>query len=171
VGRVFALGEDLWGLSDVRLKAFRRRHCGFIFQGHNLFPALTARQQLEIVLRWAGAVSPADARRRADEMLALLGLQTRADLRPEQLSGGEKQRVAIGRALIKAPELCFADEPTSSLDWAHGKQVVELLADAARRRRATVVIVSHDARVVPYADRVFHLEDGCLAPPREPAHT
>ena len=81
-GQVYGLGEDLWRLSDAGLKQFRRRHCGFIFQGYNLFPALTARQQLEIVLLWGGGASPREARRRADEMLSLLGLQDRADLRP-----------------------------------------------------------------------------------------
>ncbi len=165
-GRVVALGEELGRLSGAALKEFRRRHCGFIFQGYNLFPALTARQQLEIVLLWGGGASANEARRRSDEMLALLGMESRADLRPDQLSGGEKQRVAVGRALIKAPELCFADEPTSALDWEHGRRAVELLTDAARSRRAAVLLVSHDPRVVAYADRVFHLEDGRLSRPR-----
>ena len=91
-GRVVALGEELGRLSGAALKEFRRRHCGFIFQGYNLFPALTARQQLEIVLLWGGGASANEARRRSDEMLALLGMESRADLRPDQLSGGEKQR-------------------------------------------------------------------------------
>jgi putative ABC transport system ATP-binding protein len=98
-------------------------------------------------------------------MLDLLGLAKKKDLRPQQLSGGEKQRVAIGRALIKSPALCFADEPTSALDWSHGQQVIELLRTAARQRNSSVLIVSHDHRLVPYADRVFHLEDGCLSEP------
>ena len=135
---------------------------GFIFQGYNLFPALTARQQLEMVLRWGEGASGREARRRADEMLALLGLAKKAHLRPAELSGGEKQRVAIGRALIKEPEFCFADEPTSALDWAHGEQVIELLRNAAHERGATVLVVAHDTRIVPYVDRVFYLEDGSL---------
>src|SRR5207248_7119373 len=110
-GQVLALGEDLWKLSDRDRKEFRLRHCGFIFQGYNLFPALTARQQLEIVLRWGPGMPGREARRRADEMLAQLGLAKKASLRPSQMSGGEKQRVAIGRALIKEPVYCFADEP------------------------------------------------------------
>jgi putative ABC transport system ATP-binding protein len=164
-GRVIALGEDVWHLSDVERERFRRRHCGFIFQGYNLFPALTARQQLEIVLRWGKALPAREARTRADKMLALLGLGNKGRLYPRQLSGGEKQRVAIGRALVKSPRLCFADEPTSALDWAHGEQIVELLRAAAHRRGAAVLMVSHDARVVPYADQVLHLEDGRLAEP------
>ncbi len=95
-------------------------------------------------------------------MLTLLGLGKKAHLRPTELSGGEKQRVAIGRALIKEPEFCFADEPTSALDWAHGEQVIELLRNAARERGSTVLIVAHDARIIPYVDRVYNLEDGCL---------
>jgi putative ABC transport system ATP-binding protein len=78
------------------------------------------------------------------------------------MSGGEKQRVAIGRALIKEPDFCFADEPTSALDWAHGEHIVELLRNAAHERGSTILIVAHDARIIPYADRVFHIEDGVL---------
>src|SRR5204862_4180312 len=119
-------------------------------------------QQLELVLRWGAGVGGREARRRADEMLALLGLAKKAKLRPAQLSGGEKQRVAIGRALIKEPAFCFADEPTAALDWKHGEQVVELLRAAAHDNGATILVVAHDARMIPHCDRVFHLEDGCL---------
>src|SRR5262249_53808524 len=161
-GRVVALGQDLWAMSEQERERFRLAHCGFIFQGYNLFGSLTARQQIEMVVRWGGGASPREARRRADEMLALLGLAKKAHLRPAELSGGEKQRVAIGRALIKEPEFCFADEPTSALDWAHGEQVVELLRSAAHDRGATVLIVAHDSRIIPYVDRVLYLADGRL---------
>jgi putative ABC transport system ATP-binding protein len=164
-GRVTVLGQDVWRLSDEERERFRLRHCGFVFQGYNLFPALTARQQLEILLRWGEEVPAREARARADEMLTRLGLGHKQHLYPRQLSGGEKQRVAIGRALVKMPRLCFADEPTSALDWAHGEQIVELLRAAAHERGATVLMVSHDPRVIPYADQVFHLEDGRLAEP------
>jgi putative ABC transport system ATP-binding protein len=166
-GQVMALGTDLWGLPDRLRERFRLQHFGFIFQGYNLFPALTARQQLEMVLRWGEGVSRRDARARALEMLDRLGLAKKAHLRPAQLSGGEKQRVAIGRALIKRPALCFADEPTSALDWAHGEQVMELLSAAAHDQDSTILVVAHDPRLVPYADQVFHLEDGCLAEPEQ----
>ncbi len=92
----------------------------------------------------------------------MLGLSGKAHLRPAQLSGGEKQRVAIGRALVMEPDFCFADEPTSALDWTHGEEVIRLLQEAARQRGTTVLVVSHDARLLPYADRSFHLEDGRL---------
>jgi putative ABC transport system ATP-binding protein len=161
-GTVTVLGTDLWAMSDRERERFRLRHFGFIFQGYNLFPALTARQQLEIVLRWGEGVGYKEARGRTDEMLDRLGLAKKAHLRPAQLSGGEKQRVAIGRALIKQPTFCFADEPTSALDWQHGEQVVDLLRTAAREQEATILVVAHDSRIVPYADQVFGMEDGCL---------
>ena len=169
-GEVSVLGENLWEMTDRQREAFRLKHFGFIFQGYNLFPALTARQQLEMVLRWGEGVGGREARRRAEEMLSLLGLAKKAHLRPAQLSGGEKQRVAIGRSLIKSPTLCFADEPTSALDWAHGEHVIELLRTAAREKGTTVLAVAHDSRIILYVDRVFHLEDGCLAEP-EPAES
>src|SRR5260370_10950425 len=164
-GEVFALGEDLWQMTDRQREQFRLRYCGFIFQGYNLFPALSARQQLEMMLRWGEGMNRREARRKAEEMLALLGLAKKASLRPAEMSGGEKQRVAIGRALIKDPMFCFADEPTSALDRAHGEQGVELLRAAAHERGATILIVGHDHRIIPYADRLFYLEDGTLKDP------
>jgi putative ABC transport system ATP-binding protein len=161
-GQVLVFGEDLWQMRNAARKAFRQRHFGFVFQGYNLFPALTARQQLEIVLRWSDGVPAVDARMRSDAMLDLLGLAGKKPLRPAQLSGGEKQRVAIGRALVKRPTVCFADEPTSALDWKHGRHVVELLRSVASAEGSAVFIVSHDNRIIPYVDRVYRLEDGCL---------
>lgn len=161
-GQVIALGQDLSWMSDAERKQFRLRHTGFVFQGHNLFPALTARQQLEIVLRWGQRTPPLQARREADRMLARLGLSKQAHLLPEHLSGGEKQRVAIGRALVKKPKLCFADEPTSALDWERGKMVIDMLCEVAREERATVLIVSHDARIQEFVDSTFYMDDGQL---------
>jgi putative ABC transport system ATP-binding protein len=162
-GCVTVLGQELWRLSERQREAFRRRHFGFVFQGYHLFPALTAQEQLEIVLRWGEGAPARTARERAESLLTLLGLARQARLRPAQLAGGEKQRVAIGRALIKEPALCFADEPTSALDWDQGAQVVQLLRSAAHERGATVLMVAHDSRLMPYADRVLHIEDGRLA--------
>jgi putative ABC transport system ATP-binding protein len=155
--------RDLWKMSPREREEFRLKYCGFIFQGYNLFPALNARQQLEIVLRWGSGSGNAESRKRADEMLSLLGLGNKRHLKPSQLSGGEKQRVAIGRALIKNPRFCFADEPTSALDWSSGERVIELLRVAAHERDATIFIVSHDHRILPYVDAHFHLEDGKLS--------
>jgi len=161
-GTVMALGQDLWARSETQRERFRLQHFGFIFQGYNLFPALTARQQLEMVLRWGSGTPPHLARERADTVLAMLGMSKKAELRPIQLSGGEKQRVAIGRALIKDPKFLFADEPTAALDWKHGEHVIELLRAAAHDTGATVLVVAHDSRIIPYADRVFHMDDGIL---------
>jgi putative ABC transport system ATP-binding protein len=165
-GRVLAKSGksvvDIWTLNAKQREEFRLKHCGFIFQGYNLFPALTAQQQLEIILRWGEGRAVREARERSDEMLSLLGMAKKARLLPAQLSGGEKQRVAIGRALIKNPQLVFADEPTSALDWAHGEQVIELLRVAAHERGATILIVSHDHRIEPFVDAIFHLDDGRL---------
>lgn len=169
-GQVLALGRDLWQMSDEERERFRLHHCGFIFQGANLMPALNARDHLEMVLRWGTGMSWAEAKRRASDMLDLLGLSHKANLLPEHLSGGEKQRVAIGRALIKKPDMFFADEPTSALDWEHGKHVVEMLRDTAHRG-ATVVMVTHDYRILPYADRIYRLEDGRLGGTDAPAET
>ena len=168
-GEVRCLDKELGPMSEKELQDFRLRHFGYIFQGYNLFPALTALQQLEIVLRWGEALGKREARKRAEAMLLTLGLGKKLHLRPAQLSGGEKQRVAIGRALVKEPRFCFADEPTSALDWAHGEQVIELLRTAARDRGTTVLVVAHDSRIIPMVDRVFHMEDGCMLEP-ERAH-
>jgi putative ABC transport system ATP-binding protein len=162
LGRVQALDRDLWSMSESQREQFRRQYCGFIFQGYNLFPALTARQQLEMVLRWGNGLNAREAGRRASTMLGLLGLSKKADLRPNQLSGGEKQRVAIGRALIKEPAFVFADEPTAALDWKHGEQVIELLRAAAHDAGATILVVAHDSRLITHVDRVLHLDDGIL---------
>ncbi len=161
-GRVTALGEDIWTMSDGELERFRLQHCSYIFQGYNLFPAMTARQQLEVVLKWGEGVSSRVAAKRADHVLGQLGIANKAHLRPAQLSGGEKQRVAIARALVKNPSFLFADEPTSALDWENGHHVVELLRESARERNVTVLVVTHDHRLLPYADQVFEMADGRL---------
>lgn len=161
-GKVHVLGTELWRLSEAQRERFRLRHFGFVFQGFNLFPSLTASEQLEMIVRWGEGAGRRDARRRVAAILDSLGLGRRAHLRADQLSGGEKQRVAVGRALLKEPQFCFADEPTAALDWAHGEHVIQLLRTAARERGAVVFVVGHDPRLVPYADRVLHLSDGWL---------
>ena len=161
-GRVTALDQEIWQMSEQELERFRLKHCSYVFQGYNLFPALTAREQLEIVLKWGEGASSREARRRSEEVLSQLGLGAKMHLRPAQMSGGEKQRVAIGRALVKNPSFLFADEPTSALDWENGQQVIELLHGVARKRGATVLVVTHDPRLLPFADNVFEMADGQL---------
>ncbi len=170
-GRVTALGQDLWKLSDGKIDRFRLDHCGFVFQGFNLFPALNALQQVEVVLKYQG-VPRSQARERATRALAEVGLKPRLRQRPSELSGGEKQRVAIARCLAKSPQLIFADEPTSALDGENGQVVMKLLHRAAKEFGAAVICVTHDVRLEVYADRVIHLEDGQIleaAPMGEPA--
>jgi putative ABC transport system ATP-binding protein len=162
-GEVNLLGEDLWRMSESARERRRRRDFGFVFQGFNLFPSLTAAEQLEMVVRWGENAPRREARRRVGAMLELLGLGGRAHVRADRLSGGERQRVAVGRALLKSPRFCFADEPTAALDWAHGEQVIRLLHPAAHERGAVLFVVGHDQRLVPYADRVLHLADAQLA--------
>jgi len=166
-GKVIALGEDLWSRSSGRIDRFRLDHCGFVFQGFNLFPALTALQQVTTVLKYKG-VPKRTARAMAEEALIEVGLEKRMHQRPQALSGGEKQRVAIARALAKRPTLLFADEPTSSLDGENGQIVTRLLRRAAKEHGAAVICVTHDPRLEAFADRVVHLEDGRIlghAPP------
>jgi putative ABC transport system ATP-binding protein len=158
-GNVSALGADLWSRRPGKIDRFRLDHCGFIFQGFNLFPALTAYEQVASVLRYKGMKRKA-ARERAIEALTEVGLAPRMHQRPSQLSGGEKQRVAIARALAKAPSLVFADEPTSALDGESGQMVVRLLRRAATEHGAAVICVTHDVRLEAFADRVVHIEDG-----------
>jgi putative ABC transport system ATP-binding protein len=154
--------RDVWQMTGKEREHYRRKHTGFIFQGYNLFPALTARQQLEIVLKWGEGAGGGEAKRRADEMLDKLGLAKNKHKKPAQLSGGEKQRVAIARALVKNPTFMFADEPTSALDWENGQKVIEMLRDAAHQRGASVLCVSHDQRILPFVDVYYHLDDGHL---------
>jgi putative ABC transport system ATP-binding protein len=176
-GKVTALGEDIWSYRSGKIDKFRLDHCGFIFQGFNLFSALTALQQVEIILKYQG-VPKTEARRRAADALTEVGLEMRMNQRPSELSGGEKQRVAIARALAKNPNLLFADEPTSALDGENGQVVIKLLQRAAKQHGAAVVCVTHDPRLEAYADRVIHLEDGRVlddrrmtpAPAAAPSH-
>jgi putative ABC transport system ATP-binding protein len=153
---------DLWALRPAEIDKFRLATCGFIFQGFNLFPALTALEQVSQVLRFAGR-SPKAARAQAEASLDAVGMTPRLHLRPAELSGGEKQRVAIARALAKQPRLIFADEPTSALDGENGQRVISLLQGAAREQDAAVICVTHDQRLEAWADRVIHIEDGRIA--------
>lgn len=164
-GQVLALGESLWDKSPGKVDRFRLDHCGFIFQGFNLFPALDATEQVVQVLRYCG-VGKSEARTRAVAALESVGLSARLHQKPAELSGGEKQRVAIARAVAKSPALIFADEPTSALDSQNGQIVIKLLHQAAKDRGAAIVVVTHDARLEPHADRIIHLEDGAIVSDR-----
>jgi putative ABC transport system ATP-binding protein len=158
-GQVRALERDLWSLTPAEIDRFRLEHCGFVFQGFGLFPALTAFEQVLLPLKYAG-VDADTARQRAYAALEEVGLAARSRLRPAELSGGEKQRVAIARALVKSPRFLFADEPTSALDNQSGQLVIDILHRCARAHGGTVIGVTHDFRLLKHADRVLRLEDG-----------
>ncbi len=160
-GRVTAMGQELWTLSPGKIDKFRLDHCGFIFQGFNLFAALTAVQQVQTVLKYQGH-DPKTARAKAEQALTEVGLAHRLNQRPAELSGGEKQRVAIARAIAQQPQLLFADEPTSALNGENGQIVIRLLQRAAKEHGAAVICVTHDPRLEDYADRVVHIEDGLI---------
>jgi putative ABC transport system ATP-binding protein len=158
-GAVRFEGKELAAMSGRELAAFRLRSIGFVYQSFRLLEALSARENVQLVLELAGHNA---ARRTADELLERVGARAVADRSPRVLSGGEKQRVAIARALANGPAAIFADEPTGSLDSAAGAAAIGLLRDAARRDGRTVVIVSHDARIAPHADRILNMADGAL---------
>jgi putative ABC transport system ATP-binding protein len=149
----------LSALAETRLPDIRLRRFGFIFQDFNLLSALTVLENVALVAELAGA-KRGEAREKARAQLTELGLAERLDFLPEKLSGGEKQRVAITRALINDPALILADEPTANLDSSIGHEVMRLLRNIAKEQNRSVIIVSHDARIKDIADRVLWLEDG-----------
>lgn len=160
-GSVRLLGQDITNMSKEQLSRFRLQNIGFIFQGFNLFPALTAAENVEVALRMKGVRGSA-VRQEARELLNQVGLAHRINHLPRDLSGGQKQRVAIARALAGNPRLIMADEPTASLDSQSGHTVIELLRDLAKESGRTVLMVTHDSRLVDVADRIAYLEDGML---------
>jgi putative ABC transport system ATP-binding protein len=160
-GSVRVLGREVTTLNEKELPRLRRSHIGFVFQGFNLFPALTAGENVELALDLKNIRGRA-ARRRAGELLENMGLDDKYDALPANLSGGEKQRVAIARALAGEPEIILADEPTAALDSHNGRAVIETLRDLAHERGRAVVIVTHDNRTRDFADRIVHIEDGMI---------
>ncbi|HOA72641.1 MAG TPA: ABC transporter ATP-binding protein [Phycisphaerae bacterium] len=160
-GQVLLLGRDVSRLDEWRLPALRRAHIGFIFQGFNLLSALTAVENVEVVLEMQGLRGRA-ARRRAMELLDSVGLADRWDHLPEALSGGEKQRVGVARALASPAELILADEPTGNLDSKTAAQVVDILRHLAHRENRAVLVVTHDPALRQLADQTIHMRDGLI---------
>lgn len=157
-GRYCLAGEDVAGLSEVALAEVRLRRIGFIFQSFHLVPRLTALQNVELPMLFAG-VAPAERRARAEVSLDAVGLAERVGHKPNELSGGQKQRVAIARSTVMDPGLLLADEPTGNLDSRSGGQVLDLLA-ALKAEGRTLLVVTHDPAVARRADRVLVLRDG-----------
>ena len=160
-GDVVVAGQDITGYNSKQLSRFRQETVGFVFQAVNLVPFLTARENL-LVVDEMGRRTGKVARDRADQLLDELGLSDRSKNLPGQLSGGQRQRVAIGRALMNEPELVLFDEPTSALDTKLGEQVMELIRSEMKSRGTAAVVVTHDERIVHYADRTVHIIDGRL---------
>jgi len=160
-GSVQILGHELLNARPATLEKVRRQ-IGFIFQQHNLLAALSALQNVELGIRGCGKFPRSEHRERAMHMLNAVGLGDRIHHKPEQLSGGQRQRVAIARALVSEPEMLLADEPTASLDKDSGREVVERMKVLAKEHGTTILLVTHDNRILDIADRIVHLEDGCL---------
>ena len=161
-GSVRVQGEEVVGLPEKNLPAIRLQHIGFVFQGFNLFPTLTAGENVELMLDLK-KISSAKAKKRAGELLEQVGLGSKYASFPADLSGGQKQRVAIARALAGDPGIILADEPTAALDSHTGRNVMEMMSELAHRRGRAVVIVTHDSRVLGFADRIVKIEDGMVA--------
>lgn len=161
-GSIRVLGEELQNARAATLEKVRRK-IGFIFQQHNLLGALTALQNVELGLRASQKISSNRLKKRAEDMLTAVGLAERMHYRPEQLSGGQRQRVAIARALVAEPQILLADEPTASLDKDSGREVVDRMKVLAKEHGTTILLVTHDNRILDIADRIVHLEDGRLS--------
>ena len=160
-GSVLIDGEDLLEMGEGRRAAFRRRKIGFTFQANNLVSYLTALENVELMLRLTGQYR-GDNRKRAQNLLEMLGLGERMHALPRELSGGQQQRVAIARSLINNPTVVLADEPTASLDTERAYQVVETMAHLVHEQGRAGIMVTHDLRMVEYTDRIVHLLDGRL---------
>ena len=161
-GSLRVLGRELCSASAGQLVEARRNN-GYIFQAHNLHGSLTALQNVKMGLELHKNISPQEMRKRSAEMLELVGLGHRANYYPDDMSGGQKQRVAIARALVNHPKIVLADEPTAALDSKSGRDVVNLMQQLAKEQGCTILLVTHDNRILDIADRIVHMEDGKLA--------
>lgn len=160
-GSVTVCGVPTADADKEGLAKIRRNHIGFVFQSFHLFPTLTAAQNVQLALdirRERGR----KAREKSRQALKMVGLEQKIRARPLELSGGEQQRVAIARAIVADPSVVLADEPTAALDTDNGQTIMRILASIAHDRERAVLVVTHDPRVVPFADRIIHIEDGRL---------
>lgn len=158
-GSVKVLGKELLGAGEKEMVAVRR-HIGYIFQAHNLLRSITARQNVMMSLELHDGPTPTERAAKAAEILGAVGLEDHVDKIPGELSGGQKQRVAIARALAAHPKLILADEPTAALDGRSGRNVVDMLQKLAREQGSSILLVTHDNRILDIADRIVSMEDG-----------
>lgn len=166
-GNLSIAGQETEGLSAEDMADLRRHHVGFVFQSYNLFPTLTAMENVMLALDVRGRL-PADAPDKARGALNAVGLSHRVDTYPAKLSGGEKQRVAIARALAGSPSVILADEPTAALDSENGQAVMQLMSDVSKDKSRAVLAVTHDHRILKYADRIIRIEDGIISTDERP---
>lgn len=160
-GSLKLLGDELSGATEKQLVQFRRK-IGYIFQAHNLLGFLSARQNVQMSVELNKNASQQEAITKSEAMLREVGLGERLNYYPENLSGGQKQRIAIARALVNQPKLVLADEPTAALDKQSGRDVVELMQRLAKEQGSTILMVTHDNRILDIADRIVSMEDGRL---------
>jgi putative ABC transport system ATP-binding protein len=160
-GSLNFLGEELFGVSQNKLVQMRR-NIGYIFQAHNLLGFLTAKQNVQMAVELNDNISQTEAMAKSKAMLGSVGLEERVDYYPDNLSGGQKQRIAIARALVNRPPLVLADEPTAALDKQSGRDVVEIMQSLAKNQGTTILLVTHDNRILDIADRIVEMEDGLL---------
>ena len=160
-GQVLLDHHDLREYNEEQLAALRRQKLGFIFQRHDLFPILTARENVEFPMLLDGAL-PDERRARATELLALVGLEDKAEHLPDELSGGQQQRVGIARSLANAAQILLADEPTGNLDSTTSADIIDALVNLKRAKNLTLIMVTHDPEVATHADRILQLKDGQL---------
>jgi len=158
-GMVRVCGRSTAGAGPEDLALLRREHVGFVFQSFHLFPTLSACDNVRLALDVRGEPSKS-AKTRSREALAKVGLPHKASAFPRELSGGEQQRVAIARAIVGNPSIILADEPTAALDGENGQAIMKILAGIAQEKERAVLIVTHDPRLLPFADRIVHIEDG-----------
>lgn len=160
-GSLQTIGHELNGAGENKLVQVRR-YMGYIFQAHNLLPFLTARQNVQMSIELHNHISKKEAIAQSEAMLEMVGLGERLNYYPDQLSGGQKQRVAIARALVSHPKLVLADEPTAALDSKTGRDVVDIMERLTKEQGCTILLVTHDNRILDMADRIIHMEDGHL---------
>jgi lipoprotein-releasing system ATP-binding protein len=158
-GSVVLNGAAISGLQGNALAHFRNRHIGFVFQFHHLLPEFTALENV-CIPGWLADAKKSDVRRRAEELLTLLGLGHRLQHKPNAMSGGEQQRVAVARALINQPDIVFADEPTGNLDSANAKELHHLFFELRQKFDQTFLIVTHNEELAQLSDRILHMKDG-----------
>lgn len=163
-GEVWLNNTSLSKLRGDALAAFRNRHIGFVFQFHHLLPEFTALENV-CIPGWLGNRSKKEVEERAKELLQLLGLKDRMENKPNALSGGEQQRVAVARALINNPDIILADEPTGNLDSANAKELHQLFFDLRKEFSQTFLIVTHNEELAAQCDRIVHMKDGKILPP------